>query len=140
MKYLISFLLLTGVALADEPIENLTTKATVKEVYDGDTIVVTVTREYRIRMLDCWAPEVKTRNIEEKEKGIASRDFLRNLLQQGDEVLVQIPLTSRFGDSMTFGRVLAYVWKDIDQDGKLDNISEIMVRDGHATKEKNERN
>lgn len=112
------------------------TKAVVKEVYDGDTIIVAVTKEYRIRMLDCWAPEVKTKDKEEKARGIASRDYLRSILKDGDEILVEVPMTDRFEDSITLGRVLARVYKDLDGDGKPDNISEEMVRNEFATKEK----
>lgn len=120
-------------AVGDNPKPNVTEQAIVKEVYDGDTIVVTVTKEYRIRMLDCWAPEIK--GIE-KSEGLKSKEFLETMLKTGDEVLVEIPTTNRIQDSITFGRFLGYIWKDLDNDGTYDNISEQMVKNGFATKEK----
>ena len=124
------------VAANNQPEQNLTTKAVVKEVYDGDTVVVTIQKDFRVRMLDCWAPEIKTRNPEEKKRGEESRNFLKSLVNIDDEVIVEIPMTDRFQDSFTFGRVLAYLWKDIDGDGKLDDVSDVMIQKGFATKTK----
>lgn len=128
-----SFSFGAGVSSPEEISQNVTELATVKEVYDGDTIVVTVTKEYRVRMLDCWAPEITG---DEKEDGLKSKQFLESILVTGDEVFVKVPTTNRIQDSITFGRVLAYVYKDIDGDGEVDNISEQMVENGFATKEK----
>lgn len=124
------------VAANNQPEQNLTTKAVVKEVYDGDTVVVTIQKDFRVRMLDCWAPEIKTRNPEEKKRGEESRNFLKSLVNIDDEVIVEIPMTDRIQDSFTFGRVLAYLWKDIDGDGKLDDVSDVMIQKGFATKTK----
>ena len=124
------------VAANNQPEQNLTTKAVVKEVYDGDTVVVTIQKDFRVRMLDCWAPEIKTRNPEEKKRGEESRNFLKSLVNIDDEVIVEIPMTDRIQDSFTFGRVLAYLWKDIDGDGKLVDVSDVMIQKGFATKTK----
>ena len=124
------------VAANNQPEQNLTTKAVVKEVYDGDTVVVTIQKDFRVRMLDCWAPEIKTRNPEEKKRGEKSRDILKSLVNIDDKVIVEIPMTDRIQDSFTFGRVLAYLWKDIDGDGKLDDVSDVMIQKGFATKTK----
>lgn len=135
---LISVIILAGVihAQSKNPYQNLTEKAVIKEVYDGDTIVVEVTKLYRVRMLDCWSAEVRTKDKKEKERGIEAKNFLGTLLKEGDEVLIEIPTTNKFEDSISLGRVLGYVWKDVDKDGKLDNISEKMVQGGFATKKK----
>ena len=124
------------VAANNQPDQNLTTKAVVKEVYDGDTVVVTIQKDFRVRILDCWAPEIKTRNPEEKKRGEESRNFLKSLVNIDDEVIVEIPMTDRIQDSFTFGRVLAYLWKDIDGDGKLYDVSDVMLQKGFATKTK----
>ena len=81
-------------------------------------------------------PEIRTRDADEKEKGYASKAFLQTLLSEGDIVLVDIPMTPKLGSSLTFGRVLAYIYKDTDDDGEPDYISEAMVESGHATKVK----
>jgi len=114
-----------------------TTKATVKEVYDGDTIVVTVSREMRIRLLDCWAPEVRTKNKAEKKKGFASRDRLRATLPIGSEITLQIPThveedgTVQIQDVLTMGRFLGRVWSEQGIDVSADQVSK-----GVATKDK----
>jgi len=118
------------------PRPSITDHAIVKEVYDGDTIVVEITKQYRVRLLDCWAAEIHTKDLTEKESGVKSRDFLRSLIKEGDEVLIEIPTTKKFEDSISLGRVLAHVWKDVDNDGILDNISDKMVQNGFATKNK----
>ena len=116
-----------------QPEQKLTTKAVVKDVYDGDTVVVTIQKDIRVRMLDCWAPEIKTRDISEKERGLKSKEFLKSLVDIDDEVIIEIPMTDRIQDSFTFGRVLAFLWKDVDGDGEMENISELMVENDHAT-------
>ena len=125
------------IAAANNPPEqNLTTIAVVEEVYDGDTVVVSIQKQIRVRMLDCWAPEVRTKDIEEKELGLKSKEYLKSLLTEDDKIIIEIPMTHRIQDSFTFGRILAYLWKDIDGDGKLENVSEVMVQEGFATKTK----
>ena len=123
-------------SFSEPPSPSVTTQATIKEVYDGDTVVVVFNKEARIRMLDCWAKEIRTTDPIEKEEGLKAKKFLQSMLQKGDEVLVQIPTTHRLQDSMTFGRLLAYLWKDVDGDGKMENLSEEMVKQGYATQEK----
>ena len=123
-------------SFSEPPSPSVNTQATIKSVYDGDTVVVVFHKEARIRMLDCWAKEIRTTDPIEKEEGLKAKKFLQSILQEGDEVLVQIPTTHRLQDSMTFGRLLAYLWKDVDGDGKMENLSEEMVKQGYATQEK----
>ena len=118
---------------ADPPKEGLTTKARVVSIHDGDTITVEVTKTINVRFLDCWAPELKGKD---SDKGKASLEHLKTLIQPGDEVLVQIPIEKNLGKSLTLGRFLGTIWKDIDKDDKLDSISEEMVKSGHAKKDK----
>lgn len=109
----------------------VTLPAKVVGVIDGDTIEVDVSRRLRIRLLDCWAPECRTTDPEEKERGFAAKEFLHELIH-GQEVTVQIDLEpdERFGDQMSFGRVLAHVYLD-----GMD-VSQAVVAAGHATKDR----
>jgi len=104
-------------------------EAVVKSIYDGDTITVTVTKEYNVRMLDCWAPEITG---EEKGSGLESKKYLSSLIKPGDSIMLEIPTTNRFKDSVSFGRILAYIWKDVDGDGVSENLSKMMVSRGFA--------
>lgn len=113
------------------PQSQISIPCVVTEVYDGDTITVRVTLDMRIRLLDCWAPEVRTKDAAEKVKGLASRDHLRSICPGGSAAQLLIPLTGeRFDDVITMGRVLGYV----SVDGK--DLSAQQVAAGHATKDK----
>lgn len=110
-----------------------TTEATVVEVYDGDTVVVEVKRRMRVRLLDCWAPETRTKDAEEKKRGMRSRDQLRTMLPPGSSCILQVPNQIDLGKSFTFGRVLGHLWTDRQAER---SVSEQMVADGFATKTK----
>lgn len=128
---------LFGAGVAEPPSPGLVVDAIVVEVYDGDTITVQpLLPKARIRLLDCWAPEIRTRNAAEKVKGFESRDHLRGLIPNGARVRLHIPATDRLQDSLTLGRVLGRVWRDVDGDGRLDDVSVRQVDAGHATKTK----
>jgi endonuclease YncB( thermonuclease family) len=120
------------VLAADPPPQGISTTAQITEWYDGDTAKATLTLRVRVRLLDCWAPEVRGR---ERELGLKSKDHVLELCPDGSKVRLFIPTTGRLQDSLTFGRVLAHAWVE-GEDGKWTNISEQMVLDGFATKEK----
>ena len=105
----------------------------VTKVIDGDTIEIRFERTMRIRLLDCWSPETRTKDLVEKAKGIKAKKHLQKLID-GQEVEITIPIDSdgKFGDSMSFGRVLAYVQRLTDGA----DLSELQVETGHATKER----
>ena len=44
--------------------------AIVSGIHDGDTIKVKVTKEYSVRLIDCWAPEITGK---EKDQGLKSK-------------------------------------------------------------------
>lgn len=119
------------------PKPGLVLRAVVAEdAYDGDTFEAYVSVRVRVRMLDCWAPEVRGGTEETKAAGFASRDSLRRLIPSGSQVLLEIPTTGRLRDSLSLSRPLAHVWADVDGDGELDNIAELQRSAGHATASK----
>jgi endonuclease YncB( thermonuclease family) len=125
------------VASESAPQRGLTTEVIIVDVYDGDTVVVQpMLPAMRIRLLDCWAPEIRTRDAAEKVAGYESRDHLRTMLKDGDRVMLHIPTTDKLQDSLTMGRVLGTLWADTDGNGELDNVSTRMVESGHATRNK----
>ena len=124
-------LLWAAYAAGAAPQPGWVTEAQVVEVYDGDTVVVDVTKRFHVRLLDCWAPEIRTRDEAEKQRGFASRDHLRGLIADR-AVILSVP--SHQGDvsqSFTFGRVLGRIYR---KDGK--DVSRLMVESGYATAEK----
>lgn len=101
----------------------------ITKVVDGDTIDVTVDLGYkisidtRVRLLGIDAPETRTKNAEEKAKGIEAADFLRAFLDgynENDQVILQ----SKKLDS--FGRSLGHIFLNGE------NLSDIMLINGHA--------
>ena len=120
-----------------------TTRAKVLRVIDGDTLEVEVRRVFRVRMLDCWAPESRSdprlneaKRAAEKSRGQAAKENLARLAS-GKEVTVQIPLSGDGDVSKvwTMGRVLGRVWL-VEQPDK--SLSVQQVEAGHATTEKPE--
>lgn len=108
---------------AQAPPPQLSIPCTITEVYDGDTVTVSVTLPLRVRMLDCWAPELSDPG------GAESRDHLK-AAASGKAAILQIPLAKadRLDDVLTFGRVLGYLWVDDI------NLSTLQVGKQHATR------
>jgi endonuclease YncB( thermonuclease family) len=119
-----------------------TTDGRVTGVHDGDTITVEVTRQFRVRLRDCWAPELEP--IEQRRQwarlndvpegtGMASQQHLETL---ADGMQVRLHVVGSpdgdFRESTSMGRVLGDVW--LLRDGT--NLAEAQVAAKHATKEK----
>lgn len=119
-------------APACQPPYGLTFRAKVVRVLDGDTIDVEVTRKVRIRLIDCWAPEVRTRDEQEKLRGYAAKTYLEDLIQN-EQVRVHVPVEpgQRVGESFSFSRALGHVWLE---GGGEQTIAETMISAGHATR------
>lgn len=119
-----------------------TTPARVVEVHDGDTVTVEVVTRMRVRLIDCWAPEVvKDRRVPAAEQaaakaaGDASRQYLQQMVSRSpDRCVLFVPRAGDdIGDSTSLGRVLGHLWLADDPDH---SVSERMVAAGHATKVK----
>lgn len=104
--------------------------AKVIEVHDGDTITVEFKIQARIRLIDCWAPELKTK------EGDAAKEFLGKLLKPESDVYIKIPFDGKVQKSLSLNRILGKVYRDVDADGVSDNLSEVMVKWGMATETK----
>ncbi len=106
-------------------------RSTVTRVVDGDTIDVDLDLGFdikyhvRIRLVGINTPESRTRDLEEKERGLADKDFVgRWLLEQaGMNPVIQTSLDGRG----KFGRVLGRV---LNQEGVC--LNDVLVETGHA--------
>lgn len=119
------------------PEHGLCVPVKVIRVYDGDTVHVRLydpedkregLKTWHVRLLDCWAPEVKG---PEREDGLKAKAFLEDLLRDEEDVSVFVPRQPKANilDAMTtMGRVLGRLFI-----GSQD-VSEVMVRHGYATK------
>ena len=115
----------------EQPLEGFTTKAKVTRVIDGDTVDVEITRKVRVRLKDCWAPEKRSRDIVEKQKGMASLSHLATILDD-KKIVLFIPADDKdeIKDIFTFGRVVGHIFLNGE------DMSEHMIEAGYATKEK----
>jgi len=107
----------------------------VGEPYDCDTITVKVEKTLKIRLDECWSPEVvKTKITGEKELGLKARQWLLNYLDnyKDEEVTLFIPGSHSFQDITTLGRVLGRIFIG-DKD-----LSEEAVKAGYAFRTKQE--
>ncbi len=111
------------------PDTGLVVDAKVVDVVDGDTVMVELTLSVRVRLIDVWAPETRTRDRRIKALGVASRNHLRSLIPIGHIVRLFIPSTDALKDSLSFNRVLGWIWKN---PGDAKSANEAMVDDGFA--------
>ena len=104
-------------------------------VIDGDTIDAEIDLGFnvkikkRIRFVGIDTPESRTRDLEEKARGLAAKDRVKALL----EGCSKIQLTSHGVGK--FGRCLGELSIDI-VDGKegltMTNLNELLIKEGHA--------
>jgi len=99
--------------------------AKLERVVDGDTVDALVDlgfdtwKKVRIRMMGMNAPESRTRDLEEKKKGLAAKDRLIELLSDGTFILQSHGVGK-------YGRCLGTLWvEDID-------VNKTLINEGHA--------
>ena len=107
-----------------------TYKAKLDRVIDGDTIDVNIDLGFdisvhkRIRLAGIDTPESRTRDLEEKKRGLASKAKLVELLDDGDFVLESKEVGK-------YGRVLGTLHK-YSTDKLPININDTLVKEGFA--------
>lgn len=118
--YLLPFLGLLTFSGGEQPVSTApepgwTAEAQCVGVHDGDTLTIVVRKTYRIRLLDCWAPEVTG---PQKAAGIKSLQSLQNMAL-GRVCTVFVPEKQEdIGKSTSMSRFLGRVWvhgQDISQ-------------------------
>tara|TARA_R100000458_G_scaffold56757_1_gene62022 strand:+ start:1173 stop:1541 length:369 start_codon:yes stop_codon:yes gene_type:complete len=105
------------------------------KIIDGDTIDAKIDLGFdvsikkRVRFSGVNTPECRTKDLEEKAKGLAAKDRVKQLLE-GSKT---IQLTS-YGVGK-FGRCLGEIHIDV-VDGKekmtLESLNELLIKEGHA--------
>ena len=104
-------------------------------VVDGDTIDalidvgfdIWVKKRIRYSGIDTW--ESRTRDLEEKKKGLAAKSRNKELLEKVSSKSGYFRLKS-YGVGK-YGRVLGEIFIQ-DKDGKQYNINETLINEGHA--------
>lgn len=102
--------------------------SSVDRIVDGDTIDVTIDLGFkiltkqRIRMYGINTPETRTRDKQEKQRGLAAKARLVELLQTEDDIILKSYGVGKFG------RVLGELYINDT------NVNETLVNEGHAVK------
>lgn len=104
--------------------------AEVKKVVDGDTFDIVIDlgfdtlRKGRVRLYGVNTPESRTSNLEEKQKGLAAKEFTDQWLQKcGNKVKIETILDK----NEKYGRILAKVW---DSNGNM--LNQDIIKAGLA--------
>ncbi|MDI3517663.1 MAG: hypothetical protein PWP37_1575 [Thermotogota bacterium] len=104
-------------------------KATVQYVVDGDTIEVELGNTHeRVRLIGVDTPETVHPEKPVEYFGEEASKFTSSLLKKGSEVL----LTFDFERRDNYGRLLAYVWLNVDNQWILLNVTLILNGYGRA--------
>jgi micrococcal nuclease len=114
-------------------------KAIVDRVVDGDTIDCTIDlgfktwKKVRVRMEGINTPESRTRDLEEKKRGLAAKDRLVEILKYNNN-----ECTLKVSGVGKFGRAIASVYVDTlspasDQSSMtIVNVNKQLIEEGHA--------
>ena len=110
-------------------------KISVLKVVDGDTIDAEIDLGFdikvkkRIRFMGINAPESRTKDLEEKARGLAAKDRVKALLEGCNNIQLKSHGIGKFG------RCLGELHIDM-VDGKekmtLVNLNELLISEGHA--------
>ena len=104
-------------------------RAKLDRVVDGDTVDALIDvgfdiwfkKRIRFKGVDTW--ESRTRNLEEKAKGIAASEFSKKYMEMNDGQFV----IQSYGKGK-YGRVLAEIFID----GEETSLNKLLIENGHA--------
>ena len=112
-----------------------TYKIKLDRVVDGDTIDAKIDLGFdisvkkRIRFMGINTPESRTRDLEEKARGLAAKDRLKNILEGASMIQLNSHGVGKYG------RCLGELHVDV-VDGKesltMINVNELLIKEGHA--------
>lgn len=104
-------------------------------VVDGDTIDANIDLGFdiwvkkRVRFLGVNTPETRTKDLEEKAKGLAAKERVKQLLEGSNTIQLNSHGVGKYG------RVLGELHIDV-VDGQekitLESINKLLIKEGHA--------
>ena len=110
-------------------------KIKLDRVIDGDTIDASIDLGFdvavkkRIRFMGINTPESRTRDLEEKARGLAAKERVQELLEGCEN----IKLTSHGVGK--YGRCLGELFIDVVDDREkltMESVNQLLIREGHA--------
>ena len=109
-------------------------KITIDRWVDGDTVDVDIDlgfdiilKKQRVRLHGINAPESRTRDLEEKEKGLAAKEFCKNFCKEGEPAILK---TKTYDASGKYGRILCEIWSAGEFADK--SLNEYLIEKRHA--------
>tara|TARA_R110002051_G_scaffold322768_1_gene414093 strand:+ start:658 stop:1077 length:420 start_codon:yes stop_codon:yes gene_type:complete len=110
-------------------------RAKLVKIIDGDTVDALIDvgfdiwfkKRIRYMGIDTW--ESRTRDLEEKKKGLAAKERNRELLENVSAKSGYFRLKSHGVGK--YGRVLGEIFI-MDDEGKQYNVNETLIKEGHA--------
>jgi len=109
-------------------------RAYLVKVVDGDTVDLMVDLGFstmvkeRFRLEGINAPETRTKDLEEKKKGLESKEFLEKVLVNSDYILVETKKDTKG----KYGRYIATIYSATPDKPSLQNINKLLVNKGLA--------
>ena len=110
--------------------------AELRRVVDGDTVDVTIDCGFnmhvkeRVRLKGINTPECRTRDLEEKARGLAAKARLIEILESwGNKMIIRTSIDKKG----KFGRLLGELIHPDGQGSRDDNANKMLLHEGHAT-------
>ena len=104
----------------------------INRVLDGDTIDVTIDlgfdlfKKERVRVAGVDTPEKRTRDLEEKKRGLAAKARLKEILEEASEIHLDSQGLGKYG------RVLGQLHICSESSPTMVNVNELLIKEGHA--------
>ena len=113
--------------------------AIVDRIVDGDTIDCTIDlgfstwKKVRVRMAGMNAPESRTRDKEEKERGLAAKDRLVEILNYNNNLcILKVSGLGKFGRALATVHVKTLSPISTESAMTLINVNKQLIEEGHA--------
>jgi len=110
-------------------------KVKLDRVIDGDTIDCMidlgfdVSTKKRIRFLGINTPESRTRDLEEKKRGLEAKARLKEILENANEIHLDSHGLGKYG--RVLGQLHVYHVDNVASPTMI-NVNELLIKEGHA--------
>ena len=107
-------------------------KVKLDRIIDGDTIDCYIDLGFdiqtkkRIRFAGINTPESRTRDLEEKKRGLAAKARLKEILEGANEIHLDSHGVGKYG------RVLGQLHVSSESSPTMVNVNELLITEGHA--------
>ena len=113
--------------------------AIVNRVVDGDTVDVTIDlgfsvwKKMRVRMEGINTPESRTRDLEEKKRGLAAKDRLKSILEfNNNKCILKVSGVGKYGRALATVLVESLSPLNGEDGVTLIDVNKQLIEEGHA--------